>query len=390
MHWMSRLKPFDAYLLLIATYVYWLGAITKFFAPAYSDIGALFYAYVVRVHHAIPYLTFSMEYPPPISMLIWFAGQFTWLYPPDPSVGYMIIQAIVIFPFALAIVYYSLKIAEQIGTSKSRVGLLIVVSITFVQFTFYNWDAPAVALMLCAMHYFLKKRIRFAYASLALAAAIKIYPLILLPLFWVYSDSGWKPTTRRLSMLGCFMGLIVLTYLPAIILASGNVFNMLYMNFVTGANFWIEDSWLMYLNIFVFQYQYGLTRVVSYLIIAGMGLLALFRFRGKRDNETFVRLALLLVIAGFFGFTGTPPQFFLMVLPLMALVKEVNSLLTRYVDLLNVLIILVWSFSASFNPFGFITMISSLRQWLLFAVYLFLLLNLNRTKRRSILEVKNA
>ena len=363
----------DKEILAAAASVFWIGALTKLLFPTlYSDVQALFGGYVQSVGHSIPYLDFGVEYPPPVGMLIWTAGFFTWVDPKQPALGYGLFQASVIFPFAVAIVYYSLRIAAHIGVSKTRVGLIVVASATFFYFTYFNWDAPTVALMLGAIYYFLKRRPRIAYVMLSLGASIKIYPLVLLPLFWLYSDAGWKPTAKRLTLIRYFIYPLLLINAPFAILAPTNFARMLSVNFVTGANFWIEDSWLIYPNILVFQRDYYATRLTSYLIIGGLGLLSLYRFRDRRDDRTFVRISLMLVIAGIFGFTGVPPQFMLMAIPLLALVDAVDPYLARFVDLVNVLIIVMW-FTYDTGPFGVVTAVSSLRQWILLAVYVLLL-----------------
>lgn len=367
-------------ILAAAASIYWIGVLTKLLFPTlYSDIQALYVAYVQNVGHAVPYLQFAMEYPPPVGMLIWLAGFFTWLDPKQPSLGYGLFQALVIFPFAIAIVYYSLRIASHIGVPKIRVGLIVVASATYFYFTFYNWDAPTVALMMGAIYYFLKGQLKPAYVMLALGTSIKIYPLVLAPLFWIYSDTGWRPTTQRISLIRYFLYPLSLIYAPFAVLAPRNLLTMLQINFVTGAGFWIEDSWLVYVNIFVFQGQYYATRLTSYAIMAGLGLLALYRFRERRDDQTFVKISLMLVIAGIFGFTGVPPQFLLMAMPLLALVDSVDSYAIRFIDLLNVLIIVMW-FTYNSSPFSTVMAASSVRQWALLGIYIILLQTAPRTR----------
>ncbi len=363
----------DQEALAAAAGIFWIGVLTKIFFPTlYSDIQALYGAYVQNVNHGFPYLDFPMEYPPPVGILIWTAGFFSWIDPRQPPVGYGLFQALVIFPFAIAIVYFSLRIADHLGVSKTRVALVVVASATYFYFTFYNWDAPTVALMVGAIYCFLKGRLKLAYVMLALGTSIKIYPLVLAPLFWIYSDSGWKPTAQRISLIRYFAYPLLLVYAPFAILAPRNLANMLYLNFVAPAGFWIEDSWLVYLNIFIFQGQYYATRLTSYVIMAGLGLLALYMFRSQRSDQNFVKIALMLVIAGIFGFTGVPPQFLLMAIPLLAVVDMVDSGTIRFVDLLNVLIIVMW-FTYDSSPFSVVMIVSSIRQWVLLGVYVILL-----------------
>jgi hypothetical protein len=356
--------------------VYFLGAVTKLFFPTlYSDIMALYGVYVVGTGHAFPYVNFGLEYPPPVGLLIWFAGFFDFIDPARPIVGYGLAQAAIIFPFAIMLVFYTCKIAQKLFVNETRILSVLVATATFTYFTFYNWDTPTVGLMVAALYYFLEKRYDLSFLLLGTGTIWKLYPGILLPLFLYYAQPHRQIDLRKLRYLAAFAIVPAVFVVPFYLANPAGIIEFLERDFLAGyatnSPGGLEDSWLLYL--WMATGSYRAVKIFSYALIGFLALVPLIAFRNSVDDATLVRRALLTGIAGFFGFTGVPPQFLLMLLPLMAVVIQVSERVIRIVDILNVTIIVLW-FHVQHGPFSSIQLAATIRQFLLLGVYLNLVL----------------
>jgi hypothetical protein len=167
----------------------------------------------------LPYRDFDLEYPPgalPVFALPALAGSdetayfwaFAWVMAIAGAVG------IVISAAALR------RLGRSQKTTRRVLGLLAVSPIAFGGVLLTRFDLLPAVLVAGAMLLLLSDRPRLAVLILGTAAAVKWYPLALLPLVAAWT---WRHRGRReaalCSALG--VGVLALAYLPFVLLAPG-------------------------------------------------------------------------------------------------------------------------------------------------------------------------
>ena len=173
-------------------------------------------------------------------------------------------------------------------------------------------DALMVALLMAGLWLLVRSRVLAAGAFVALAALVKPYALVALPVLW-------RPWDWRLPLV--VAGTIALGYLPYAGAGAG------VLGFVTTGGYLAEEGlvggdgfWLVALARAVFGSVAGLAAI--YVVIA-LGVLACLAwraaFRARRSIQDTVADVGALLIAGLFLLSPNYPWYFLAIVPFIAL-----------------------------------------------------------------------
>lgn len=165
----------------------------------------------------VPYLDFSFAYPPLALALEAIPGILT-----ESEEGFYAIFSAQMLLFAWASVWLVAKVADKLGQSGFRTGALY-----FIVLLFYSTEltkkmdiVPAVTVLL-ALYYYLSARDLPAYAVLLIGGLIKIYPLLLAPVFIIDAFARKSSERRTGAVKGVAMILIVFAAAVVGLLAAG-------------------------------------------------------------------------------------------------------------------------------------------------------------------------
>jgi Glycosyltransferase family 87 len=167
----------------------------------------------------VPYRDFDLEYPPaalPVFVLPALARADDYSGVFELLMWACGVAAIVALGLALASV--------DAGATRlyAAIGYLALAPLALGSVILSRYDLWPAALTIAAVAALLGGRERVGFGVLGLAAAAKIYPLVLLPLALVWTAR--RRGTRELWIgLGCFTAVVAACFLPFLILAPGGV-----------------------------------------------------------------------------------------------------------------------------------------------------------------------
>lgn len=197
--------------------------------------------------HLMPYSDFRFEYPPAALLVFLVPKIFSWDLV-SFHFSYAIFAALAYVLFAK----YLLKITDHYGIQRANVYIsLIVLAIVGNQFITARNDIFAVLMVTLAFYCFAVKRYDLSAVFLAIGAMIKIYPVILVPMFMIIflSRKDWKGMFRYAIVSGVAC---VLMELPFIIADPSTAFA--YLTYHSDRGLQVEgvvSSVLTFVNLFV-------------------------------------------------------------------------------------------------------------------------------------------
>ena len=177
------------------------------------------YAEAVRAG-LVPYRDFDFEYPPGalavflLPELVAGEGRYFWAFAALMAVA----GAIGIFLTAAVL----RRLARPPEVSWRVLALPALSPVVFGGVLLTRFDLVPAALVAGATLLLLSERLRFASLVLGVAAAVKVYPLVLLPVVVVWA---WRRHGRWEAAVCCVLaaGVVALAYLPFVLLAPGEV-----------------------------------------------------------------------------------------------------------------------------------------------------------------------
>ncbi len=293
-------------------------------APLYSDIVSI-YEYRPPIQHAeVPYRDYLLEYPPAVGALVYLASLSRSL------ILYCLVHFLALAPFAYLLGFMLERLKPDVSPGYLLAGGYLLV------YGYYNWDIPAVALLLAYMYY---KRRSWLKSGLALGAAslFKLYP--------IYA-AAVELRERRLKPAALAIVMASLT-LPLWHACRADEYHW---------HWWIEDSWMLWV---LPNTPAGIEKA-NYMSLAGSALTLALAFMGKLNElQLFTLLFLTQKVH--------TPQFNIATVALAA-VYSANIQLLVAEDLCNTMIILTWH--AVENPLepGSLPQVFSLARQLLLAL----------------------
>ena len=169
----------------------------------------------------VPYRDFSVEYPPGAlpAFVVPALGDERWSYD-DLFQGLMLVCAIAIVALTGAAVR-ALRAPPVLPVAFATVAWLLLGSVVLTRYDLYaaSFAAAAVA----PLH---AGRLRLGSALLGVATAVKVYPVVMLPLVLV---AAWRRGARREAAVcgGSFVVAVIAIVLPFFVLAPGGVLHAL-------------------------------------------------------------------------------------------------------------------------------------------------------------------
>lgn len=283
----------------------------------------------------VPYRDFDVEYPPGALAVFLLPALVT-----DGEEAYFwAFAALMALCGAAAVLMTeaSLRLLGRSPSTRRRVLALLAVSpLAFAGVLLTRFDLVPTALVAAATLLMLSGRPRAAGIALGIGAAVKWYPLVLLPVLAIWA---WRRHGRRESALVCALalGVVAIAYLPFVVLGPGDV----------GASVWRQISRPLQIEslgaglLVVFHHVAGLGVVVeaSYgsqnlaggiavsvaVVLSALAVAALawvvFSFaRGEAEPEPLVRFAAAALVALVVFGKVLSPQFLVWLLFPLALV----------------------------------------------------------------------
>jgi len=175
------------------------------------------YGDLMRAGH-IPYRDFTLEYPPLAAPLLWLPSVVA-----RGAAAYRLAFAGEALAFDLLGVGVGLWLVRRAAPHSPPWGLVLAQPLWLLcagrVLVCDRFDLPAAVLTLLALALLVARRPRLAWGALGLAVALKLYPLVLLPLFALVALSGG----RRGRLAGDLAAFVAAILAPAVIVARGDL-----------------------------------------------------------------------------------------------------------------------------------------------------------------------
>ena len=173
----------------------------------------------------VPYRDFDFEYPPGALLLFVLPELVSW-----KSGYFWAFAALMAVAGAIGVVLTAAtlrQLARSPDVSRQVLTLLALSPVVFGGVLLTRFDLVPAALVAGATLLLLADRPRAASLVLGMAAAVKLYPLALLPLLAVWA---WRRYGRREALLSSSLvaGVVMLAYLPFVLLAPEEVASSLW------------------------------------------------------------------------------------------------------------------------------------------------------------------
>ena len=169
----------------------------------------------------LPYRDFDFEYPPLAAGLVTLAR----LLPLSYRTGFSILMLVALIAAALSAV----AIARELGMSHRRglaAGLTVaLVPLLLGDFVATRFDLAVTALVGWTIWAAVARRWRLAWGLLAAATALKLVPLVLAPLLYIWHRRH-RGDRSASAGLGAAIGAAALTFLPFAIASPGGVWRL--------------------------------------------------------------------------------------------------------------------------------------------------------------------
>jgi uncharacterized membrane protein len=338
------LKRHWAGLVLLAFAAAHVYLFTKLFVSGSFDV-ELYFSYASRIASGLlPYRDFQVEYPPGALLVFliprWFASEV------EP---YGTAFAIEMLIFNLACLVMVFLLARRLRLSP--VGTVAIYSLAVVSVSsiaVQRFDFASAALSLAAVYALSRGRFNYAWALLALGTLVKLYPIALTPLFFIYQwrHQRWQKLIGPVAVFGIIMLAGVLPFWRLSPEGFMHAFNL-----QSGRNLQIESSYASVLfmlfalgrtSLSVFQGPVSwdlespysadianISLVVMFFAAAAVYVSYLIPYRAPRVNEgppeppavgRLVNYSLLLIVMLLLTSKVVSTQFMVWLVPLIPLV----------------------------------------------------------------------
>ena len=335
----------------------------------------------------VPYLDFSVEYPPaalPVFLLPAIGDHH------DPNTYRWNFEALMVVCGLLAIAGMTIALGalragpERLFAALAFAALAPLALGSVILTRFDLWPSALLVLGLAAV---LAERRRLGLGVLGLAASAKIFPAVAVPLALT---SVWRRRGRREALVcaGIFAAVVALCFLPFVRLSPGGVWDSLYRQAdrplqieSLGSSFLLVahqlGAWTVHLNLSHGSQNQGgsfagvLAGVESVLqAVVVIGLWIAFA-RGPAEPERLVRYT-AATVAAFIAFGKVlSPQFLIWLIPLVPLVRGRRGVAASMVLALALVLTQLWF---PYRYWRLALQQDAISSWLVFARDLVLLL----------------
>lgn len=283
---------------------------------------------------AIPYRDFDVEYPPLATGLFWLVGR-------APGGDYQLAFSVAMLTCLIATALAALVIGRRIGLSRIRTALAVVVIAltplllgTLVQ---TRYDLVLAALLGWMLVAALHDRFRWAWTLLAIATAIKLVPVLLVPVLLLWHRRR-RPGTQAFTALGGFAAGVAATFAPFFAIAPHATWRLFAYHLDRPPEVESLGSSILHVSGLDFRrvQSYGSENVTgswadafaslsTLLILAGIAAVALWMWRalrrgsGDANGVLVTAVAASLVVSVLLG-KVISPQYMVWLLPVVLLV----------------------------------------------------------------------
>jgi uncharacterized membrane protein len=290
----------------------------------YSDVGHFYYV----VKHLVPYISVNIEYPSLIGIVIYFASRFDLVY-------HMLFHYAIFLVCALISTIYLSKLSEKLKTPHKNLVIFWACSITFLLFSFYNWDIIAVMFSILALFYYKERKDIIATIFVGLGCATKLYPvLFLLPVLLNRKFIDW------LKIFAIFITTFVLVNIYFVLKNFQGWFYFYQFNNARSPN--LDSIWGIIYRLFP-KFSISSINLTTLILLASSYFILCIFFR-KKD---FILLSFAATILFILFNKVFSPQYILWLLPFIALygipisqfmLLELSNLIVLYLALTYILI----------------------------------------------------
>ncbi len=294
------------------------------------------YAHAARMMDAgaIPYADFDVEYPPLATVLFWLVGR-------APGDDYQLAFSMAMLACLIATALAALVIARRVGLTPIRtaiaIGVIALTPLILGTLVQTRYDLVLSALLAWMVAAALHDRFRWAWTLLALATAIKLVPVLVVPVLFLWHVHRRRGRDARLGVAGFAIG-VAATFLPSFAIAPGGTWRLFAYHLDRPAE--VESLGSSVLQAADLPYvrvqSYGSDNVTgswadalasasTLLMVLVIGAVALWMWRGLRRGRDegagvlVAAVAATLVAAVLFG-KVISPQYMVWLLPFVLLV----------------------------------------------------------------------
>jgi len=295
----------------------------------YSDVVSIFSRYFAgKSPELLPYIHYDFNRPPMVAL----TGYLTSIISYFMRIARGNLAEVATFYILTAILNFTSLISIYIDLKKLgrmfnlKVNFIIMAyTLTLIMFGTYDWTLIAAALSLKGLKYAVLKDEVKASTLLALAVGYNPYTI-------AYAIGAFTYMAGR----GILTFLLVLALVNLYPLLGG--WSMLYSAYSRFINWYIEDSWM----IFLFPSGYSIYAILLSFILSVLVTIITLKWTLKFNFRRGVIVAWALIISYMLTSYVFRPQYVLLTLPLISLISNFDILLFYFFDILNASILIFW------------------------------------------------
>ena len=360
----------------------------------------VFYDYAINIHEGlIPYKDFVVEFPP-LSLIMFYAPS---IISTDFNI-YFAVYSLLNIIAAILTFYIGLKILPDNSKVKLAYTVtFILIMVIYGQYMIAKHDMPVVALTAFGIYFFSRKKYVAGYGLVMMGALMKIYPAMLLPLFFFINLLNRKDDDRvknAFSGVAISIAILAVSFLPFVIMGASLEQTLAWVSFHEDRGFQVESTigiivqflsdigigeYTLIPNHYTEDVISPITDALSpgwlyvlcaaIIIVMGLGIANVIKRDFKDDNDRtmviFVSsLALILTFMLLNKVFST--QYLLWLLPLFIVIPAFNFKPKMTIMIILLLFIFILSNARFLDPVMFHTLFV-IRDILLFTVLFFLL-----------------
>ncbi len=204
----------------LAIFLCFFAVMAQLFYPAAGELERNFA--LQMLDGRLPYRDFACEYPP-LALLSFLVPALLFRTP-----------AAYAFAFAGELLLFDLMVLLLIASLASRLNMPVrgslaaytVVLLAVGPLVVCRYDILPAMLSLAALWAFISRRTGAAWALIALGVTAKLYPVVLVPLFFIYNVMNGE--YRRLAKgIVCFLGVLFVVVVPWLVIDAGGFWHSL-------------------------------------------------------------------------------------------------------------------------------------------------------------------
>jgi len=338
--------------------------------------------------YGLPYVDYFLEYPVIIG-LCFALSSLPRIVVKEP-LGELIfyhIMTLILYVATIFTVRELYKILSALNISSTRILLYLSTTVSFLLYVVYNWDIIASAFTVLSLRLFIEKRYNVSSVCLGLAVSTKIIPGALIVPILIQ--------LRKVKLMVKYVLITMLTYLTLhapIMIANFNSW-LMFWNY--HLSWFIEDSWLQ-LIFDIYDPRVKYASIVIYLLLAVPTIMLVTKYKHKDDTLNLIENSFVFLAITLFSSYVFTPQMSLLLYPLITLLPITSIALFYTYDILNAAIMIYWGTVNEWlkTMLGYeipllarespISIISSIRCFILLALTLMILRSRLKTKRNTV------